>query len=58
MSDRELIQFPSVYSKFVEDKLLAEEEQHLPKMSQRKVSDGQATEQDIRQLKRQHGSVL
>ena len=56
-NDRELLQFPSVYSKFIEDKVLQDEEQRVSQKSQRK-SENQVTEHDIRQLKRQHGSVL
>ena len=57
-SDRELLQFPAVYTKFVEDKMLAEEEAVLPSKSQRKAQDSGPTDSDIRQLRRQHGSVL
>ena len=46
--------FPKVYHRFVEDKIAAEEEGQQAKQG----VDGPVVETDIRQLKRQHGSVL
>jgi len=46
--------FPKIYHRFVEDKVAAQEEDVQAKQG----IEGPVIEADIRQLKRQHGSVL
>jgi len=46
-----------VYARFMEDKILQDEEGRQ-KSHRKSALENTATELDIRQLKRQHGSVL
>ena len=59
-TEQELVQMPAIYSKFVEDKIISEQEasETSPNSNRSMPENGRVTERDIKQLQRQSGSVL